>query len=186
MNAGPLSPHGAQPGGWVTLGSGWQWPAALVVAFVGLFYLPAHHPSSDVAGGLVATVAALYLILLSVVGPRLVGGLILRAGGSRDPIALVGAAQDALTSDVVRSRWRLTAVAAGTIVPLAVAVLAARLTVGADPASYAHALANLALGVNVALAAGVLVPAPGFAGWALLLGLVDAIGVRPVRRIWQA
>jgi len=37
--------------------------------------------------------------------------------------------------------------------------------------------------VNAVIATGVLVPAPGFPGWALLLGVVDAAGARPDQRI---
>lgn len=186
MNDSTLRPHGAQPAGGVTLGSGWQWPAAFVAIFVGLFYMPAHQPSAGVTDGLIAVVAALYVVGMSVIGARLSRGVILRAGGSREPVVLLGGGPDALTSDSLRPRWRLAAIAAGTILPLAAAVTAGRVAAGADTATYAHAIASLALGVNFALAAGVLVPAPGFTGWAVLLGLVDATGARPDRRIQRA
>ena len=91
-----------------------------------------------------------------------------------------------LTSASIRARWRLAAVAASTAASLAATFVAARLAVATDPSSYQHGVVVLAFGANLAIAAGTLVPAPGFTGWALLLGLVDAVGVRPDRRVGRA
>lgn len=183
MNTTADPPRREAAAGPVTLGSGWLWPAAFVAMFVALFYMPGHNPSSAGSDDLVATIAVLYVVGLSVVGVRLVRGVILRAGGSREAIVLLGSGPDPLVSEVVRPRWRLAAVAAGALAPFAAAVVAARLAAVADPATNAHAIASLALGVNSVIAAGVLVPAPGFLGWALLLGVVDAAGARPDQRI---
>lgn len=175
-----------QPVGWVTLGTGWQWPAAFVAIMLLFLYVPAHDPSAGAVSDLAATAALLYVAGLSIVGVRLLRGLILRAGGSRDPIVLLGSGPDPLISGAIRARWRLAAVAAGAVAPAAVAMAAFGLDPGGDPATPAHAIVSLALGVNLAVAAGVLVPAPGFPGWALLLAMVDATGVGPDRRLWRA
>ncbi|MBI3746516.1 MAG: hypothetical protein HY264_08375 [Chloroflexi bacterium] len=154
--------------------------------FVALFYVPGHNPSARGDDQLVAAIGALYVIGLSVVGVRLVRGVIIRAGGSREPIVLLGRGPDPLLSAAIRPRRRLAAVVAGVMVPVAAAMLAAGLAAVAGPASNAHAIASLALGVNGVIAAGVLVPAPGFPGWALLLALVDAAGTRPDQRVRRA
>jgi hypothetical protein len=154
--------------------------------FVALFYVPGHSASGTGVDTLVITVALLYVGGLSLVGPRLVRGVILRAGGSREPIVLLGGGPDALISAAIRPRWRLAAVVLGAIAPLAAVVVAAWVALGADPTSNAHAIASLGLGVNAFIAAGVLVPAPGFAGWALLLGVIDATGARPDQRVRRA
>ena len=186
MNTTAAPPQGEHAAGRVTLGSGWLWPAAFVAMFVALFYVPGHNPSSAGRDDLVATIAVLYVVGLSVVGVRLVRGIIVRAGGSREPIVLLGSGPDPLISEAIRPRWRLAAVAAGAIAPVAAAVAAAQLAAAADPTTNAHAIASLALGVNAVIAAGVLVPAPGFPGWALLLGVVDSAGARPDQRVRQA
>lgn len=177
---------GGRSAGWVIFGSGWVWPASIVILFVALMYLPAHLPSSGGIDQLTATVASLYVVGLSIASPRLLRGVIVRAGGNRDPIVLLGRGPDPLIDDSVRARWRLTASAGSCAVSLIAALVAARLTVGADPATYAHAVAGLAVGVILVIAAGILVPVPGFAGWTMLLGLVDAAVVRPDRRVRSA
>jgi hypothetical protein len=154
--------------------------------FIALFYVPGHSASGTGSDALVVTIALLYVAGMSLVGTRLARGVILRAGGSREPIVLLGNGPDPLTSAAIRPRWRLAAVAIGALAPLAAVVAAARLATGAEPASNAHAIASLALGVNGILAGGVLVPAPGFAGWALLLGVIDATGARPDQRVRRA
>jgi hypothetical protein len=181
-----LPPQGERPTGWVAFGSGWVGPAVVVSMFVVLLYVPAHNPSTSGIDGLIAAMAILYVLGLSLTTPRLLRGVILRFGGSHDPIVLLGRGPDALTAESIRARWRLAAVAVSTVTSLAATFVAARLTVTADPASYQHAVASLALGVNLAIAAGSLVPAPGFTGWALLLGLLDASGVKPDRRVGRA
>ena len=186
MNPTAAPPQREQPAGLITLGSGWLWPAAFVAMFIALFYVPGHNPSSSVSDDLVATIAVLYVVGLSVVGVRLLRGIIIRAGGSREPIMLLGGGPDPLISAAIRPRWRLAALVAGAIAPVAAAVAAAQLAAATDPATNAHAIANLALGVNAVIAAGMLVPAPGFLGWALLLGVVDSAGVRPDQRVRRA
>ena len=178
--------QGGSAGGLVTVGSGWVWPAVLAAAFLALIYLPGHNPASTGGGGLIVTVAALYVMGMTVVGVRVVRGTILRAGGSREPITLLGRGPDPLVSSALRPRIRLAAVAAGALVPLLAAFIAYRLVGLADPTTDAHAIAGLALGANAVIAAGVLIPAPGFPGWALVLAVVDAAGVTPDRRVRQA
>ena len=176
-------PQGTRPAGLVTLGSGWVWPAAFVALIVGLFYVPGHNPSSGAGDDLIGTIGVLYVIGLSVTGVRLLRGIILRAGGSREPIVLLGRAPDPLNSATIKPHWRLGAVVAGAVVPVTMAIAAAQVVAGVGPGTNAHAIANLALGVNAVIAIGVLVPAPGFPGWALLLAVVDAAGARPDQRI---
>lgn len=170
----------------ITLGAGWVGPASIAALLIGLLYVPGHTPTSGMGDDLVATIAALYVVGLSVASVRLVRGAILRAGGSREPIVLFGAGPDPLTSDAVGPRWRLGALAAGVITPVMAAVVAARLASLAVPASGAHAIAELAVGLNVVIAAGVLVPAPGFPGWGLVLATVDLAGASVDRRVGRA
>ncbi len=186
MNTSSVPSSGARPMGWATLGSGWLWPAAFVAMFAALFYVPGHNPTSSGLDDLAATVAVLYVVGLVVVGVRLVRGFILRAGGSREPIVLLGSGPDPLVSGAIGPRWRLAAVAAGVVAPVVAAVAAGRLATITDPTTSAHLIASLALGVSAVVAAGVLIPAPGFPGWALLLGIVDAVGARPDQRVRRA
>lgn len=186
MNTTVAPSQGEQPAGPVTLGSGWLWPAAFVAMFVALFYVPGHSPASGGSDDLVATIGALYVVGLIVVGVRLLRGTILRAGGSHQPIVLLGRGPDPLTSEAIRPRWRLTAVAAGAIAPVAAALAAWQLAAAADPTTYAHAIASLALSVSAVIAAGALIPAPGFPGWALLLGIVDSTGAPLEQRVRRA
>ena len=183
MSAGAARSQGSDA---ITLGAGWLWPASVAALFIGLLYVPGHNPTSAIGDDLVATIAALYVAGLAVAGVRLVRGVILRAGGSHEPIVLLGAGADPLISDAVGPRWRLAALAAGAIMPVLAAVGAARLATLANPASSAHAIAELAVGLNVVIAAGVLVPTPGFPGWALVLALVDLARAPADRRVRRA
>ena len=186
MNATANPPQGEHAAGPITIGSGWQWPAAFVAILVALLYVPGHNPWAGGSDNLVTTIGTLYAIALSVIAVRLLRGVILRAGGSREPIVLLGGGPDPLVSAAIRPAWRVAAVAAGMTVSVVGAVLAARLASIADPASSAHAIAGLALGTNGIIAARVLIPIPGFPGWALLLALVDAAGASLDRRVRQA
>lgn len=181
-----MPPDGDRSAGRLTFGTGWAWTVSIVVLFVALVYVPAHHPSRGGIDQLIASGAILYVLGLSVAVPRLLRGIILRAGGNRDPIVLLGRGPDPLVGDSIRARWRLGASVGSSIASLIAALVAARLMAGTDPATYAHAVASLALGVNLLTAAGILVPVPGFTGWALLLGLVDAVGVPSDRRVRRA
>ena len=178
--------HRDQGSGPFALGSGWLWPAAFLAIFVALFYVPAHNPTLGGLDDLVATVAVLYVVGLAIIGVRLIRGFVLRAGGSREPIVLLGSGPDPLVSSAIGPRWRLAAVAAGVIAPVVAAGVSERLTGLADPTTSAHLIASLALGVSAVIAAGALVPAPGFPGWALLLAMVDSVGARPDQRVRRA
>ena len=158
--------------------------------FVGLvvvlLWIPGHHPSSDGIQTAAAAIGTIYVLGLSVVAPRFVRGLVLRAGGAQDPIVLLGRGVDPIGAETIRARWRLAAVAASTIVSLAGSTVAAVIALLAAQESYGHALAAVAFGASLAVGAAVLVPAPGFLGWALALGLVDAFGVASERRVLAA
>lgn len=169
-----------------TLGQGWVWPVALVVLFVSLVYLPAHAANASFVDDLIATIAALYVVAMNVGLVRLVRGGILRLAGSADPIVMLGRGPEPMLDVRIRARWRLAAIGAGSVVAIAAAVAAALLVQSAGPATNAHALASLALGANLALAASALVPALGFTGWALLLAVVDAVGGPPDQRVRRA
>ena len=168
------------------LGSGWLWPAVLVALVVRLIYLPAHAEGANAADELAATIAGLYVVAMSVGLVRLVRGGVLRLAGSGEPIVVLGRGPEPMLDARILARWRLAAIGAGAIVAVAAVVAAALLGGTTAPTTYAHALASLALGVNLALAGGVLVPAPGFTGWALLLAVVDAAGAKPDQRIRRA
>lgn len=168
------------------VGPGWLPPAALVSAFVVLVYVPGHHKTGGGLPEVAAAGALLYVLALSLVIPRVVRGAILRIGGSADPIVLLGRGPDATLVSATRARWRLAALLVGTLVSLGATILAALLAASADQTTYAHAVASLAAVVNAAIATNVLVPAPGFAGWATLLAAVDARGVAPDARVARA
>ena len=154
---------------------------------VRLARLPAGHNASSASGdGSIAAIGALYLIGMSVVLPRLARGWILRRAGSQEPIVLLGNGADPLVNVAIGPRWQLAAIGAGTLLSATVALGSAAVFGVADPASYTHALAGLALGTNLALVATTVMPIPGLAGWALLLSLVDAGGTSADRRARQA
>lgn len=185
MNTTTTTPRGGQGGKTLVLGSGWVWPGVLTVLSVVLVYVPSH-PSRGGMDEAAASLALIYILGLSLMTPRLLRGVILRYGGGRGPIVLVGRGPEMITAESIRARWRLAAVAASTAASIAATFVAAGLAVTANPASYQHGVVTLAFGVNLAIAAGIVVPAPGFAGWAVLLGLVDGSGVMPDRRIRRA
>jgi hypothetical protein len=185
MNTSIAPRRGGQGDRTLTLGSGWAWPALLATLFVVLVYVPSH-PSRGGMDEAAASLALIYILGLSLMTPRLLRGVILRHGGGRGPIVLLGRGPAMLTEASIRARWRLAAVAASTAASLAAAFVAARLAVATDPTSYQHGVVALAFGANLAIAAGILVPAPGFAGWAALLGLVDGAGIGPDRRVRRA
>lgn len=186
MSTRPVSPNVEQRPTWLTLGSGWLWPVAFGAAIVALFFVPGHNPAASGGDDLVATVAVLYVVGLIVIGVRLIRGVILRAGGSRDPIVLLGRGPDPLLAAAIRPRWRLAAIAAGLAATLTGVFISNRLAALAEATSSAHLIAGLALIVSAVIAVGSLIPAPGFSGWALVLGIVDGAGTRPDRRIRRA
>jgi len=187
MNAPALTTGGNRPAvGLLALGAGWGWPALFVALFVTLVYLPTHAEGATAADGLMATIGGLYVVALSVALVRLARGGVLRVAGSREPIVLIGRGPEPMLDVRIRARWRLAAIGAGAVVAVAAVAGAALLGRAAAPTTFAHALAGLALGVNAALAASVLVPAPGFTGWALLLAVVDAVGTPLDRRVRRA
>jgi hypothetical protein len=185
MSTAIAPPRGGQGDRMLTLGSGWIWPAILAILFIVLVYVPSH-PSRGGMDEAAASLALIYTLGLSLMTPRLLRGVILRHGGGRGPIVLLGRGPAMLTDELIRARWRFAAVAMSTAVSVAAAFVAGRLAVAADPASYQHGVVSLAFGANLVIAAGILVPAPGFAGWALFLGLVDGTGVRLDRRVRRA
>jgi len=187
MNAPALTTGGNRPAaGLLALGAGWGWPAIFVALFVTLVYLPTHAEGATAADELMATIGGLYVVALSVALVRLVRGGVLRVAGSHEPIVLIGRGPEPMLDVRIRARWRLAAIGAGAVVAVAAVVGAALLGQAAAPTTFAHALAGLALGVNIALAVSVLVPAPGFTGWALLLAVVDAVGTPRDRRVRRA
>lgn len=187
MSAQPKSPGSARPASpLVELGVGWIAPALLVALLVWLTYLPSHAQGAGAVDRLSATVAALFVLGLSIALVRFARGALLRAAGSTEPIALLGSGSDALLDARIAARWRLLAIAGGAIVATGAAAGAAVLGETVGPTSYAHALASLALIANLALAGGVLIPAPAFTGWALVLAAVDARGATPEVRVRRA
>lgn len=187
MTTPSLATGGNQPrASLITLGAGWIWPAVLLALFVSLLYLPAHATNTGATDGFIAMIGALYVVAMSVGLVRLVRGGVLRLAGSDDPIVLLGRGPEPVLDVRIRARWRLAAIGGGSVVAAATALAAALLGETTVAATYAHALASLALGVNLALAASALVPAPGFTGWALILAVVDAAGARPDQRVRRA
>ena len=184
MNSPSLASDGRRSAtGLVAVGPGWVGPAAVVALMVSLVYLPSHHASPSAVDGLMAAVAALYVVGLSVSLVRLVRGALLRLAGSPDPIVVLGQGPETIADPRIPASWRLAAVLAGTLAAAIGAGVSGWLGIQANATTYAHALANLGLGANLALAAAILVPAPGFAGWALLLASVDLAGAPVDQRI---
>lgn len=187
MTTPPLTTGGNRPDASLfALGAGWVWPAVLVALFVSLIYLPAHAEGANATDELVATIAGLYIVAMSAGLVRLVRGGVLRLAGSGEPIVVLGRGPEPMLDARIRARWRLAAIGAGAFVAVTAVVAAALLGGTTAPATYAHALTNLTLGVNLALAGGVMVPVPGFTGWALLLAIVDAAGAKPDQRVRRA
>lgn len=174
----PSVPGDGRPSaaGLVAVGPGWVGPAVFVALMLSLVYLPSHHASPRAVDGLVAAVAALYVVGLSVALVRLARGALMRVAGSPRPIVVLGQGPDTIADPRIPAGWRLAAVLAGTLVAAVGAGVSGWLGMQADDATYAHALANLGLAANLALAGAILVPAPGFAGWALLVAIVDMAG----------
>lgn len=184
MNSRSAARDGRQSAtGFVALGPGWVAPAAFVALMVSLVYLPSHHASPSAVDGLIAAVAALYVVGLSVALVRLVRGALLRLAGSPDPIVVLGQGPETIVDPRIPARWRLAAVLGGTLVAAIGAGVSGWLGIQANVTTYAHALATLGLGANLALAAAILVPAPSFAGWALILALVDVAGTPIDQRV---
>ncbi len=183
----PASPSGDRPAvaPRLAIGAGWTAPALLALAFVALIDVPAHGARLD-WDGLIAVVAMMYVLALSVAIPRTIRGSLLRAGGSLGPIVLLGRGSDASTSTWVAPRSRGAAIVASDAVSGAIAALALALSSGEQAIGYPHAIATLAFGVNAALAARALVPIPGLDGWALLLALIDDRRPGDRRRILRA
>lgn len=187
MSQFPVMPGGARPAGArLTLGAGWIGPGVVLALLLSMTYLPAHAEGATGADGLIATIAALYVLGSSVALVRLARGAVLRAAGSREPIALLGSGANAILDGHIGARWRLSAVAFGVVAAVAAATAAALIGETTPPTTYAHALANLALIANLALVGGVVIPAPGFTGWALVLAAVDARGATPDARVHHA
>ena len=182
MNLGHVSGRREGSSGWLSLGQGWLGSAVFAGLALGLLYVPAHDPTAGPFSVLVTTAAMLYAVGLSIAAVRVLRGVILRLGGSREPIVLLGTGPDPLTSPDVGARWRLAAVAAGVVGPTALGIVAGSAAAAMDPATPAHAISTLVLGVNVAVAAGALVMVPGLPGWALALALADATGASPDQR----
>lgn len=184
MNSPSVAGDGRQSAaGLVAVGPGWVGPAAVVALMVSLVYLPSHHTNSSAVDGLIAVVAALYVVGLTVILVRLVRGALLRLAGSTDPIVVLGQGPETIADPRIPASWRLAAVLAGALVAAIGAGASGWLGIQANPTTYAHALATLGLAANLALAAAIVVPAPGFAGWALILALVDIAGTPFDQRI---
>lgn len=186
MNPVPVTPMGARENQRLMLGVGWFGPAILFAALLSLIYLPTHHGDASGADRLIATIAGLYVLAFSVALVRITRGAVLRLAGSTEPIVLLGSGASAILDARIAARWRLFAVAAGATVAAAAAMAAAILGEAVAPTTYAHALADLALIANLALVGSVLVPAPGFTGWALVLAVADWRGSGPDSRIRRA
>ena len=172
--------------GLVTVGPGWFGSAVVAALLVSLIYLPSHNANASAVDGLIAAVAALYVIGLSVSLVRIVRGALLRLAGSPEPIVVLGRGPETIVDARIPAKWRLAAVLTGTLVAALGTGGSAWLGLQANAATYPHALATLGLGVNFAVAASILVPAPGFTGWALILALVDAAGTPFDQRIPRA
>ncbi|HEX7949589.1 MAG TPA: hypothetical protein VF494_04500 [Candidatus Limnocylindrales bacterium] len=168
------------------IGPGWVWSAVAVALLVAFVYVPAHRGGDGALDGLIATVAGLYVVGLSVVIVRLSRGGILRRAGSTDPIVILGSGPDSAADARISPRWRLAAIAAGTLQAALAGGAWAWLGSQVEVSTYAHSLATLGLEANLALAAGIVVAAPGYAGWALVLALVDAAGTPVNRRVPRA
>lgn len=181
--AGPRGPSATSR---LAIGAGWVWTAVAVALLVAFVYIPAHRGGDGALDGLIATVAGLYIVGLSVVILRLSRGAILRRAGSTDPIVILGSGPDSAVDVRISPRWRLAAIAAGTLQAALAAGAWAWVGSQVEISTYAHALATIGFEANLALAAGIVVAAPGYAGWALVLALVDVAGTPSERRVPRA
>lgn len=166
----------------LTLGRGWLFPASLLALILAGSYLPAHGVVG-LLGITAGTIAALGLIAASLAAPRLIRGVVTGRSGA---LPLIGS-EPALDAEAPASaRRRILAVALGTAVSAAGTAAFAALTLASDPATVRHAVMTIGLYANVALLLSTVIPVPPWAGWMLLLALVDKGGVPPDDRLDRA
>lgn len=166
----------------LVLGRGWLFPAAVMALFLAGAYLPAHGVGGplDIA---TATIAALGLIGASVAAPRLVGGMV---AGSPGRVALLGSEPFPEVEEAPPAGRRIPAVALSAAVSVAGTSASAVLLTTFDPLTAGHAVLIVALYSNVALLLSHVTPIPPWAGWTLLLALLDRRAARAQNRIDRA
>jgi len=166
----------------LTLGRGWLLPASLVALILAGSYLPAHGVAGllDIAA---STIAALGLVAASLAAPRWIRGVVTARSGS---LPLLGSEQAWDAEPAVSARRRIVAVALGAAASAAAIAASASLLVGSDPVSAGHAVMVIALYANVALLLSNVTPVPPWAGWQLLLALLDARGIAAEERVDRA
>jgi hypothetical protein len=166
----------------LTLGRGWLFPAAVLVLILSSSYLPAHGVVGLPAIAL-GTIAALGLIAASLAAPRLVRGVLTGRSGT---LPLIGSEPELDAETPASARRRIAAVALGAAVSVAGTAVFAMLTLASDPTTIHHAVMTIGLYANVALLLSNVIPVPPWAGWMLLLALIDKSGVPPDDRIDRA
>lgn len=166
----------------LTLGRSWLLPAGLIALILAGSYLPAHGVVGLLNVG-AATIVALGLIAASIATPRWIRGAITDRGGN---LPLLGS--EAARGDKPKEshRRQLVAVALGAAVSAVGSAGLAALLAASDPASTGHAVAIIALYANVALLLSNVIPVPLWAGWTLLLALLDARGAPAEDRVNRA
>lgn len=166
----------------LTLGRGWLFPAGVLALILATSYLPAHG-----AAGLVAisagTIAALGLIAASLAAPRLIRGVVTAQRGT---LPLIGSEPAWDAEPPASARRRIVAVALGAAASVAGAAAFATLTFASDPATLRHAVMTIGLYANVAVLLSNVIPLPPWAGWMLLLALIDRGGVPIEDRVDRA
>jgi hypothetical protein len=158
--------------------------ALLAFLFVTLVYIPTHGPLLD-PDGLIAAVAMMFLLVLSIAVPRVIRGSLLGAD-PRHPIVALALGSAVPTDPTVSPRRRVAAIAAGAASAAVIAGIAITVSRGEPVVGYPHAIAVFIFAANAALAARTLVPIPGLGGWALLLALIDWRRPGDRRRIVRA
>jgi YHS domain-containing protein len=154
----------------VKLGHGWLLPTGVIAFILAVSYLPAHGVVGlrDIASG---TIAALGLIGASVAAPRWVRDMVTGGSGS---VALLGSGPSApeIAPHPAAGR-RIAGIALGAAVSAAGTVATAILLGTVDSSTAGHAALVVALYANLALLLSNATPSPPWAGWTLLLALLD-------------
>lgn len=165
------------------LGHGWFLPAGVLALILAMSYLPAHGVVGlpDIAAG---TIAALGLIGASLAAPRWVRHMATDGDGS---VALLGSGPSApeIAPPPAAGR-RIAGVALGAAVSAAGTVATAILLGSVDSSTAGHAVLVVALYANLALLLSNATPIPPWAGWTLLLAILDRRNSAAADRIDRA
>lgn len=144
-------------------------PGVIAFVLIATLYLPTH-ASEPLGQALLAALAGVYVVAMSVVLPRATRVVIL---GGRRTLGDAPFLRPGLLARGASPARRLLAVGAGAVVSGALAAVALAATAGEPNLGYAHAIGSLAVLANLGLLLATVVPMPGLAGWEAVEATVD-------------